>query len=510
MRSLDVAGLRSLPSRARPQTLAAFVVPVAVLLATVPFSFHVAGSQQDEGAFLLYGDRVLHGAVGYRDFLTFYGPGNPWLMAAAFRVAGSSIWAERGVGLLYQLAVPLLIAGIGLRWSPRVAATAGALSTAAVLSLGPSPIPFLAAIALILASILLMAGRGPERPGRSRYVCAGAVAALSITFRIDIAPAVVISAVPLLLGAGRRAAWFALGAGVGLLPLIVDTEIASPGLVFQNVWIDAVLRQAAGRRLPIPPPMKSAEFALAGTLLAVAADIVAAGASLPRIRRDDHSRLLVALTALAVGLLPEMLQRDDLPHILMAASVAGGILPMALASLSARRRMRLPRPHTTTYAAAALIALAGVGFAALTLWPNRGDSVANRGREFLTSRTDAAQAQSALDAVDRLARPGQRIFVGTSDMRRTNYTDTYLYYLLPQLVPATYYLEFEPLVVNRADSGLANQIASADVLILTTEWENWPEHNASQLYGSSEPNRTVRRLFCLRVTVGHYRLYARC
>ena len=40
----------------------------------------------DEGAVIAYAARVLDGAVPHRDFLTFYGPGNPWLVAGAFAV----------------------------------------------------------------------------------------------------------------------------------------------------------------------------------------------------------------------------------------------------------------------------------------------------------------------------------------------------------------------------------------------------------------------------------------
>ncbi len=53
----------------------------------------------DEGAVVAYAARVLDGAVPHRDFLTFYGPGNPWLVAGAFAVFGESVGTERAVGL---------------------------------------------------------------------------------------------------------------------------------------------------------------------------------------------------------------------------------------------------------------------------------------------------------------------------------------------------------------------------------------------------------------------------
>ena len=57
------------------------------------------GFEMDEGAVVAYPARVLDGAVPHRDFLTFYGPGNLWLVAGAFAVFGESVGTERAVGL---------------------------------------------------------------------------------------------------------------------------------------------------------------------------------------------------------------------------------------------------------------------------------------------------------------------------------------------------------------------------------------------------------------------------
>ena len=48
--------------------------------------------------------------------------------------------------------------------------------------------------------------------------------------------------------------------------------------------------------------------------------------------------------------------------------------------------------------------------------------------------------------------PGERLFVGTGDLRKTPYSEAYLYYLLPDLVPATYYIEMDPGVANAPGS----------------------------------------------------------
>ena len=51
-------------------------------------------------------------------------------------------------------------------------------------------------------------------------------------------------------------------------------------------------------------------------------------------------------------------------------------------------------------------------------------------------------------AAAKISKPGQRLFVGPVDLRKTPYSDAYLYYMLPDLVPATYYIEMDPGVAN--------------------------------------------------------------
>lgn len=102
------------------------------------------------------------------------------------------------------------------------------------------------------------------------------------------------------------------------------------------------------------------------------------------------------------------------------------------------------------------------------------------------------------------------MFVGPLDLRRTNYGPSYMYFLLRQLEPASYYMEMNPGTANRERSGLSDELRRADWLILTSEWDGATEENDSQKYGSPEPNRVVRDEFCLRLGEGQYRLYERC
>ena len=97
----------------------------------------------------------------------------------------------------------------------------------------------------------------------------------------------------------------------------------------------------------------------------------------------------------------------------------------------------------------------------------------------------------------------------TSARRRTR--DAYLYYLLPELTPATYYIEMDPGVANAKDSGLAAEVATSDWLVLSHVWDGWEEPNDSRKFGPDGPNQVVRRQFCLvKDYDGIFELYRRC
>src|SRR5205823_1767502 len=120
------------------------------------------------------------------------------------------------------------------------------------------------------------------------------------------------------------------------------------------------------------------------------------------------------------------------------------------------------------------------------------------GRTFRLANGYFAQtAQQAVDRAGGLAPKGGRLFVGPGDLRRTNYADSYFYFLLPNLKPASYYMEMSP-GTSQPNSGLAEELRHADVLILDTAYDAWFEPNDSVKYGSNKPNEVVRAEFCER------------
>jgi hypothetical protein len=81
--------------------------------------------------------------------------------------------------------------------------------------------------------------------------------------------------------------------------------------------------------------------------------------------------------------------------------------------------------------------------------------------------------------------------------------------MLPDLQPSTYYIEMDPGVANREGSRLADDVASSDVVVLSTVWDDWDEPNDSRHIGSDAPNRVLADRFCLVDEYGDglYRLY---
>jgi len=138
-----------------------------------------------------------------------------------------------------------------------------------------------------------------------------------------------------------------------------------------------------------------------------------------------------------------------------------------------------------------------------------GRGVRTATRDFFTDERGSA-ARAVIARTSALARPGESLFVGPQDLRRTNYGPTYMYFLLRQLRPASYYMEMNPGTANREGSGLADDLRRADWLILSTAWDDWDEPNDSWKYGPDEPNQVVRDDFCVRFEDEPFRLYERC
>ena len=471
-----------------------------------------SGPEMDEGAVVAYGSRVLDGAVPHRDFLTFYGPGSSWFVAGAFAVFGESVGTERAVGLAHRLVIVLALFLLGVR----LAGLLGGLLAAfvAAVSMGHELIWAYAsygALAFGLLGTALAAWSATAR-GRAQTIglaAAGLAGAAAVVVRFDFALAVVLGALALfpLLSSRSRIVY-----GGGLL--VAGVVYAVHAIV---VGSDRIARLAGdleasgpGRRLPLPDLTS-----YPGTLLsaAVLSSVVFIGFGVVRWRReraDVAAHVLVSVGVFSLALLPLTLSRADAPHIRPVALAPLALLPAvglllangALASRTARR------------VAAGAVALATLGVVSMSEDVGLGrirDTNAARTAYRGFEREETRDSIRAVIARTReLSRPGESLFVGPQDLRRTNYGPTYMYFLLRELEPASHYMEMNPGTANREGSGLADELRRADWLILTSQWDDWNEPNDSTVNGPSEPNEVVRDDFCLRLEHGAYRLYERC
>ena len=334
--------------------------------------------------------------------------------------------------------------------------------------------------------------------------------------------------------------------------------LAGPGNVVNGMVVETVFELRPGRTLPFPPdPDKLTSFlnnallfrnwpwpfphlsepkqvfVWVPILFAVTLFVLWTGHRSRRAQRPN-GWLLFLLGLFCLGTMPQVVQRVDTAHLSWVSAVPFGLLPAALLEWYRMRdgklglvRAALPLlplvimftliPH---YSVRWYADYTGQSFG----YKTEGiQAITNRGRTFYYGRIDAADAAQAMIAdIEQVTEPGERLIVGSGDLRRTPYTETFFYYLLPQLEPGTHYLEMEPGITNADDSGLADELREADVFIASTLYDNWDEPNASMDAGSDEPNQVLADEFCLyqsygtywtgdpRYGQGMYELYLRC
>ena len=191
-----------------------FRVSVVILFALVLAPrFHDPGAEMDEGSVLAYSDRVVHGAVPWRSFESFYGPANVWLVALA-RSFGGGIGAERAVGFLYRVAIVLALLALARRYGV-AAVCLTVLACALILpGQGVAAYSLVGGIGFGLCGLALCSTAlttEPDRPSASRRsFAAGALCGLATLERFDLILALGLAAAVLLPALGRRRRRFAV------------------------------------------------------------------------------------------------------------------------------------------------------------------------------------------------------------------------------------------------------------------------------------------------------------
>ena len=465
---------------------------------------------QDEGILLTYPDLMLRGYIPYVDFATVYTPGNYYILAAVYRIFGESVSIERSIGIVYWFLTVSAIFLIGLRVSPATAVLSALIALGYVsLFDAPAALPHFAAYAVMLFAMLLLSKSADANGVAAKLYAffAGLLAAATIWLKQDIGAVAIIAT---LTGASAldfarvRAllSGFALAAGV-LLMFVLGLGLDK----FVGSVIVGALRTAPGVALPI-----TLNLSVVVVFICVGANIVAAylaaGAGVPK-----HLLCLTrSIATMSAGLSLAALHRFG-PYDVSYLGVP--IVGLTLVSLNIA---------TTTLVRTGSAALLAIYFSTGLLpvlvghlaWPHRSgvriSHVVSEGRvvPWALFAADSTDPQPILDRINVSSREGEKLFVGPRDLRFTVQNDAVLYYLLPKLRPASRYIEMSAGRANRFDSGLSGELSSADWIILTSQFDDHIEPNASRIPGSPEPNEVIRSHFCLRSRHGFWQLLQRC
>ena len=474
----------------------------------------------DEGMVLVYPELVQHGAVPYRDFENVYGPANWYFLSGVYALFGTNVYVERTVGLLYRVVCLISIFGLARRWGLTAAAACMLLAGSLLVNTELVALSWWGAMACALSAFaVLAAGTTPWR-----CVGAGALAGLAILFRVDVAPALCLAALPILwkLDWSRRGLLFGTAVIMAITPLFMVACVAGFGTVLNDLFFLPVLRSSPARNLPF----SGVEFRLllffAAHLIALALDIAA---GIIAMRRSDSScttPLLLAVALFAAGITHQPYHRLDFIHLLFVAFLTVGLLPVSLLIFASTMRGQLLRPlsagalcaGSATFLFLCMPSIRTRTMDALThpigTPPRRSFLVKRNDRSFpLLSSTTAGLVDQMLEKLDRLSKPGERLFVGPADLRRTNYSDTFIYHLLPKLRPASRFIEMNPFSANGPGSRLSSDLEQADWIVLNRAWDDWPEQNRSRENGPEAPLRVVRNNFILVEEYGSFELFRR-
>jgi hypothetical protein len=138
-------------------------------------------------------------------------------------------------------------------------------------------------------------------------------------------------------------------------------------------------------------------------------------------------------------------------------------------------------------------------YSLLSFGHHRESYVIRRGdRIFYYGEPTIAEGANALVPVaDQYVRPGDRLFTGPVDLRRTYMSEAWWYYLFPETTPGTRYIEMDPGIADAKGSGLAHDLRTSDIAILSNVQREWVEPNDSSKFRDPSPNRVLKKDFCM-------------
>ena len=512
-------GCSFVSSERRTRLLAGSAI-VAIVL-PLASAFRDAGAPMDEGLLLAYPTFVLEGLRPGVDFLHPYGPGNLWLLAGIFRVFGASLTAERSVGLAARLAIVAATFMLTRSRGCLIAGGAAVMAAWLIAPLGLGSFAWFGALSFALPGLVLLqaSSRDDGTHNGVMELFAGVLGGLATVWRPDMIVAIFVGAAVALFPRDRRTKLLAiLGFIVGAIPLALFVASIGAGSAYRSMFLEPAAR-AGALLLPIPPRTFETAWLFAWTVsAALIATLVPLRRAFRARRLDRDVAVEAAIGIFSIALVPQMLQRADNWHVTYVGCVA---IPAALPFfVEGWRRLQTNwlRSRATPIAVASLLALVFVGAPTLMVLPlvrralatlrlapaARAFAVSAHGREFLIA--DGASANDLtrlIELLDARARVADRLFVGAATEETMNYNDAYVYYLVPDLRPASYMTAISPgSTVPPAD------LRTARFLLLSTYYDVW---FARQPPGPSGPEmaKIVANDFVSVGSAGRYELFER-
>ena len=538
----------------RQRDLLAVVCIAVVLLIPVPGLLRYQGPPMEEGFMLAFPEQILNGRFPHRDFLHLYGPGSLYVLAGIYKVFGVDLTVERLVGLIQHAAVAFGMFAL-LRPFGRRVATVAAMVTILVL-IGPGGLSAMAwngalGLGICAVAVATAAARRDDGPRARRMLAlAGVLGGAALLYRPDMVLAVV---------AGLGAVWWGLdrprrrplllGLVLTLLLYVPHLLVSGIGESIQGMFLEPVFELRDGRALPVPPSWNAIDGFLqrAGTFrpegwslpmpalshqihlwfwlvpLSILVNLVAAW----RLRRREpgsaRAQVLWPAALFGAALLPQAMQRPDTTHLAWVTGITFALMVPSIVTLVEQFRPRAPQwaGLVTATGVLGLIFVVVIPFypartyvdlTMLSLGRDEfGTPITNGDRTFyFGDPTGAAEAQRVVDRLAAEAEPGETLIAGPVDLSRTNYNDSFFYYLFPELQPGTRYIEMDPGIANTEGSGLADELRSNDWLIVSRSSDLWNEPNDSVIPGSQEPNEVVADQYCLVEDAGSFQLLRRC
>ncbi|HZX55204.1 MAG TPA: glycosyltransferase family 39 protein, partial [Ilumatobacteraceae bacterium] len=209
--------------------------------------YHTTGGTMEEAFMMVFPERMMKGDLPNRDFLHLYGPGALQVLAGWYKVFGISLESERTFGLIQHLAIIFALFALARPWGRIAAAAVAGLAVFYVMTpIGLTAMAWNGGLALCLWSVVFaLRARTLDKPRRA-LITAGVLAGLAMTYRPDLAFALVVVYAWYL---WRNPRWriVVLATVVGLLPIWVHVALVGPSTAFRGMVIEPVFKLRAGR-----------------------------------------------------------------------------------------------------------------------------------------------------------------------------------------------------------------------------------------------------------------------